>query len=148
MAQRAGLFFTPTSCWHQGRLQVFDEGLYGLTFRDRHPELPVCGSLCSYNDGDALAILRNGSVLGSDQWGGIFSGSYLFDPKTRRTRFRVRIVVPPEGELITGFAAGPDGATLEIFADFEQTLPNSSATVDIAGQPLEIALSFLGPLPN
>lgn len=127
---------------------MFDEGLYGLIFRDHHQGLPRCDAHGSYHDGDALAILRNGSVLGSDQWGGIFSGSYAFDPKTGRTRVRVRIVVPPEGELITGFAAGPDGATIEIFADFEQAMAHSSTTVDIAGQPLDVALSFLGPLPN
>lgn len=116
------------------------EGIYGFTYKGEH-----LGVL----DGDsALVVLRNGKILGSGRSGGVFCGSYEFDGVRQVNWVRVRMQVPPEGELVTGYAAGPDGAVLDIAGSFERAEPSSRAVIEVAGRPVEITLSYLGPLPN
>lgn len=124
----------------EGRHPMLDEGIYTLDYRGEH-----MGQL----DGDsALAVLRNGKILGSDRFGGVFAGSYEFDATNGRNKVHVRMQVPPGGELVNGFAAGPSGALIDIVAAFERAAPASKALVEVAGRPVEIQLTYLGPLPN
>ncbi len=123
-----------------GRDKMLDEGLYSLDYR---------GLRRRKQDGDsALAALRNGKILGSDRFGGVFAGSYEFDQVSQRNNVHVRMQVPPDGELVNGFAAGPSGALLEIVASFERAAPAAKARIEVEGRPIEIQLTYLGPLPN
>jgi transcriptional regulator with XRE-family HTH domain len=117
-----------------------DEGIYGLAYAGEHEG--------DVDSGDALAVLRNGKILGSDRWGGVFTGSYEYDAEARINRVHVRLEVPPEGVLVTGFAAGPRGAMIDVVACFERAAPRTEAMIDIAGRPVEIKLTYLGPVPN
>lgn len=119
---------------------MLDEGLYSLDYR---------GLRRRKHDGDsALAALRNGKILGSDRFGGVFAGNYEFDQVSQRNHVHVRMQVPPDGELVNGFAAGPSGALLEIVASFERAAPSAKARIEVEGRPIEIRLTYLGPLPN
>lgn len=123
-----------------GREKMLDEGIYGFTYKGEH-----LGIL----DGDsALAVLRNGKILGSDRAGAVFAGSYEYDGVNELNKVHVRMQVPPEGELVTGYAAGPDGAVVDIAGNFQRAEPFSKAVIEVAGRPVEITLSYLGPLPN
>jgi hypothetical protein len=125
---------------------LFHEGIYALTFKG-YPG--ANGSPASDTDsGEALAILRNGTVLGSDRFGGLFTGTYAFDPGTGQNMFRVSIDVPPQGELITGFTAGYKGATFDIVAAFDTSLSKAATTIHVAGQPVDVKFTFLGVLPK
>ena len=124
---------------------MFDNGIYQLTFEStagREPE-----GLAIDNSAEALAVLRNGTILGSDCWGGVFSGSYEFDGSLSQNKVRLRVELPPESELITGLASGPEGATIDIAAALG---PSGSvkSIVEIGGCPVAIGWSFLGPLPD
>jgi hypothetical protein len=119
---------------------VFDEGIYGLSYTGTQ--------LSTHDGGEALAVLRNGKILGSDRRGGVFVGSYEFDSVSQTNKFHVRVDVPPAAELITGFSAGPRGASLDIVAMFERPAPIATTTVAVAGEQLELELRYLGPLPN
>lgn len=128
------------------RPDLFHEGIYALTFKG-YPE--PSGSVASdADDGEALAILRNGTILGSDRFGGLFTGTYEFDASTGQNTFRVRIDVPPQGELITGFTAGYKGATFDIVAAFDPTSARAATTIRVAGQPVNVELAFLGVVPK
>ncbi len=124
----------------EGRTKMLDEGIYGLSYRS--------GECCEPAADSALAVLRAGKVLGSDRWGGVFSGSYEFDNKREINTLHVRLRIPADGELVTGFTAGPEGATVDIVGAFARAAPMTTATVDVAGQPVEVQLRYLGPLPN
>ena len=87
-------------------------------------------------------------ILGSDRHGGTFTGSYDFDPEAQTNTLHVRLAVPPGGMLVTGFDAGPKGATLEIVGRFDRAAPVSKSKVEIAGRPVDVQLTYLGPLPN
>ena len=60
----------------QGRSKMIDEGLYNVEYRS--PEQFGLGPTAA--SGSALAVVRNGKILGSDRWGAVFMGSYEFDP--------------------------------------------------------------------
>ncbi|MEQ1717390.1 MAG: helix-turn-helix domain-containing protein [Hyphomicrobium sp.] len=96
----------------------------------------------------ALAVLRNGKILGSDRYGGVFMGSYKFDRAKSLNVVQLRMDVPPEGTLVNGYAAGPKGAHLDISCTIGRAQPVSKATVMVGGQPVGIELTYLGPLPN
>ena len=119
---------------------MLEDGIYGLDYRaqDAHGE----------DGGRALAILRDGKILGSDPWGGLFTGLYDYDPRHCLNKVRLRFDVPPEGVLVTGFCAGPTGATLDIVGAFERTAPKMVTVVDVSGTPVEVQLTYLGPLPG
>lgn len=117
---------------------MLDEGLYSLTYKGEDNGRREFG--------DALAVLRNGKILGSDRWGGVFTGSYEFDTAEAAGRVHLSIDIPPGGELVTGFAAGPHGAAVEIVSRLESPSP-AAAVIEVAGAPVEVHLKFLGPLP-
>ncbi len=128
----------------QGRSKMIDEGLYNLEYRSTGSH----GVDADGTVGSALAVLRNGKILGSDRWGVVFMGSYEFDPVSETNAVHLRLHVPPQGELVTGFAAGSEGAIIEVAGQFERAAPVSRTIADIAGQPLEVTMTYLGALPN
>ncbi len=122
------------------RHKMLDEGIYELFYKAPDTEqIPGESALC---------VLRNGKILGSDRWGGVFEGSYKYDAIRNTNSLHVRLKVPPEGELVTGFSAGPNGATIEVTTTLDRAAPLTQTTVDIADQPVELQMKFLGPLPN
>jgi len=119
---------------------MLEDGIYGLHYTAaRSGEADV---------GSALAVLRAGKILGSDPWGGVFVGSCEFDPDARHHKVRLRFDVPPEGMLITGFSAGPTGAVLDIVGAVERAAPDATMVVEVAGAPVSVQLTYLGPLPS
>jgi len=118
---------------------MLENGIYGLDYRAQN---------AAENGGGALAVLRDGKILGSDPWGGVFTGIYNYDSKERLNEVRLRLDVPPEGVLVTGFCAGPTGATLDIVGTFERAAPKMATVVEVSGAPVEVQLTYLGPLPN
>jgi len=118
---------------------MLEDGIYGLRYT----------ALCEGKPdaGNGLAVLRGGKILGSDPWGGVFAGSCEFDPEARLNKVRLQFDVPPEGTLITGFSAGPTGAVLDIVGAVEAASPSAATVVEVAGTPVSVELTYLGPLP-
>jgi len=101
------------------------------------------------HDGDhALAVLRNGKLIGADRHGGMFEGSYRYDRRRATNIIELRLEIPPDGLLISGLAVGPAGASLSVICSIAKAVPVSRTTVEIAGRMVAIELSFLSPLPN
>ncbi len=119
---------------------MLEDGIYALRFAATHDGEPEQGS--------GLAVLREGKVLGSDPLGAVFSGTYEFDSNRNLNKVRLRLDVAPDGILVTGFAAGPAGATLDVVGAFATAPRDTSAFIQIAGAPLGVQISYLGPLPN
>ena len=122
---------------------MLDDGVYGLSFESRGggdaDPLPL-------HRGEALAVLRGGRVVGSDPHGGVFRGRCRYDATRGEAIVEVRLAVPPNGVLLTGLEAGPDGAFLDIAGRFPLPRPVSSAVIDLGGMPVAVALRFVGPL--
>lgn len=114
------------------------DGVYSLAFSRCDGEI----------SGRGVAVLREGRIAGSDRGGGVFTGSYVFDPRTSRNAVKLQITAPPSGVFVNGVAAGPGGAAFDVSALLDRPQPVSTVIVEAAGRPIEIELSYLGPLPN
>ena len=119
---------------------MIDDGVYGLSFEA--PAVPGAEQLAS----EGLAVLRGGLILGSDPHGGVFRGRYHYDPACGEAVVEVQLAIPPHGVLLTGLAAGPEGAFVDVSGRFRPRHPISSAVVEIAGAPVAVELRFMGPL--
>jgi transcriptional regulator with XRE-family HTH domain len=120
-----------------GRNQMLDEGIYHVVYKGE-----------TNDEGAATLVLRNGKISGTDIAGGSFDGTYVFDPATGLNTVMLAMRVPPGVELVTGLSSGPFGATVPILANLKRAAPRSTATVNVAGRPVEVQLTFLRPLPN
>jgi hypothetical protein len=119
---------------------MLEDGIYGLRYT------AVCEGRS--DAGNALAVLRRGRIFGSDPWGGLFVGICVFDPDARLNKVRLQFDVPPEGTLITGFSASPAGAVLDIVGAVEGAAPLAATVVEVAGAPVNVEITYLGPLPH
>lgn len=123
---------------------MLDDGIYGLRFEPDGAGADVGRS--SFTGGEALAVLRQGRILGSDPYGGVFRGRCRYDAARGEAIVDVRLAVPPYGVLLTGLQAGADGTFLDISGRFPLPKPVSSAVIDLGGVPVAVALRFVGPL--
>lgn len=114
------------------------DGLYSLSFGDRQDR--------EARDGFALAVLKDGKVLGSDVWGGLFEGEYRLCAAHGVGLVELSVDVPQHGELVTGFCAGPQGTRLRALATFELSEGCPSSRVEIGGDVVQLRLDYLGPI--
>ncbi len=117
---------------------MFRNGIYRIDYRNPNDETAPRD--------DALVVFRDGKIIGADRHGGVFTGA------SRGTNgpleaIGVHMTVPPGGELITGLVAGPEGATFDILSRLDPALDHQTATIDLAGAPIDLSVSYLGPLP-
>ena len=148
-ARAANRSFNPavSKISRRGRMVAPRRGEIDARKRDIWPAL--CGFARRRSRGrSGLAVLREGKVLGSDPLGAVFTGTYQFDPARQLNKVRLRLDVPADGVPVTGFAAGPSGATLDIVSAFAGTLAETTSFIQIAGAPVGVQIRYLGPLPN
>lgn len=121
---------------------MLEDGVYGLSFAspdaDRSDDAPVRS--------EGLAVVRGGCILGSDRHGGVFRGRCRYDAARGEAIVEVRLAVPPHGVLLTGLAAGPEGAFLDVAARFQPSPPVSSTVIEVGGVTVAVELRFFGPL--
>ena len=118
---------------------MFSEGLYGLDYQAATDMPDVIGS--------GLAMLRAGKIIGTDRCGSVFIGACEYDRHHRVSRVSVRMQVPPDGELVTGVPTGAEGATFDITVTIKAALVVET-TVEVAGRPVNVKLTYIGPLPH
>ncbi len=121
---------------------MLPDGIYGLSFE-------IGCSASSGADtarGDGLAVLRGGRIVGSDPNGGLFKGHCRYDAGCGEAVIQVQLAIPPNGVLLTGLQAGPEGAFIDVSGRFPPATPVSSAVVDVGGAPLRVELRYVGRL--
>ena len=119
---------------------MLSDGIYRIEYRS---------SLATEGPADcALAVLRDGEILGSDKHGGLYLGTYEREPATGRERIFLRLEIPPAGVLVTGKTGGTSGGFVDIEAAFEKQVAPYRVIIDVVGRPVAIELVYIGPLPN
>lgn len=116
----------------------FCNGIYKVVY-DEGPE--------AQSPEHALVVVRDGSLLGSEPNGGIFSGTVTCDD-TGTSAISATLTVPPFGELITGFAAGPAWAKVAVTTALDACKAAQQAVVEVNGIPLPVTVCYIGPLPD
>ena len=96
----------------------------------------------------ALAILREGHILGSDKFGGVFEGRLFPDSDGGAEWVVLKLRVPPGGCLVTGLCVGGDGAQLELRGNLHRSRSGWRGALDVAGETVEVRFQFVGALPH
>lgn len=122
------------------RTHRINEGVYALSYHGLDRGLRT--------EGEAIAILRNGNIMGSDRAGAIFRGTYIFDRFRATNKVHIQLSIPPAGMLVNGHAAGADGAAIDVVGEFRRKPCDTAIVLKVAGRPVEIQLNYLGPVPN
>lgn len=117
---------------------MFRNGIYRIDYRSPNDDLIASE--------DALFVVRDGSIIGADRHGGVYAGSQ-FGTRGALDGVRVQMTAPPGGEMVTGTIAGPDGAVIDIVSKLDPARNFQTATVEVAGNPVEISVAYLGPFP-
>ena len=123
-----------------GRSQAFDQGMYQFTY--------IVPTDAELETNTALCVLRNGKIRGGDPWGGVYSGTYTFSATSQKTVVQMQLHIPSGGTLITGQSVGDDGAKFELSGTFARPQPQAKSRVKFEGIPVDIVLTYLGPLPE
>ena len=118
---------------------MFRDGIYRIAYSS--------GLQPERVDDEALVIVRDGQIMGSDPHGGVYLGTTSIHPHAGAAVFSLRAEVPPEGVLVTGFTAGSEGASLTVSGTIDPQAKNQHATVNIGGENVVIEVTYLGPLP-
>jgi len=116
---------------------MFRNGIYRIDYRNPNDDVAA---------DDALFVVRDGSIIGADRHGGVYSGSQ-FRTTGALDGVRVQMTAPPGGEFVTGAIAGPDGAVVDIMSKLDPACNFQTATINVEGDPVEISVAYLGPLP-
>ena len=116
---------------------MFRNGIYRIDYRSADD---------TGTPDDALFVVRDGSIIGADRHGGVYSGSQRHTSGALDS-VRIQLTVPPGGALVTGRVAGLDGAHIDLTSKLDATRDFQIATIDVGGSPVEISVSYLGPLP-
>ncbi|MEQ1671527.1 MAG: hypothetical protein ABL893_11765 [Hyphomicrobium sp.] len=118
---------------------MFRNGIYKVSYRSKDDP--------SSFPQDALALMRNGKIIGADRHGGVFTGEPVCGGGPLES-LKLNFTLPPGGELVTGYVAGAGGACLDLNGRFDPALDRQTATVEICGAPVEVVVTYLGPLPG
>lgn len=124
------------------RTPPVQDGLYSLRYGP--PGSPPTSS----DDGGGIALLKAGRIVGSDDGGGKFKGSYQFDSARQTFHFRVWLRVPPEGQLTIALDNAKAGSLVEVVAELDRPDPFASTVAHIEGRPLILTFAYLGPMPD
>ena len=97
--------------------------------------------------GEALAILRDGEILGSDQFGGVFEWRIVNGGGNGPDRVFVKLRIPPGGCLVTGYCVGDEGAVVDISGTLIGRNSNGGGTFEVIVEKVEVRFRYVGPAP-
>lgn len=118
---------------------MLKDGLYELFYRAaRSPD---------GNYQSMLLVLRAGRVLAADPWGGVCMGRVVRNKTSRTYRINVRMLVPAGGMLVTDDTPRTESTEIEIGAEIGDPA-DGIGQVEIAGQAVNIAFKYQGPIPG
>ena len=88
-----------------------------------------------------MATLRDGEILYSDQFGGVFEG------RNGPDRVFLKLRIPPGGCLVTGYCVGGEGAVVDIRGTLIVRDSNGGGTFEVICEKVEVRFRYVGPAP-
>lgn len=117
-------------------VQSLPDGMYRLEHRGL------------FNNGAGLMLVDKGRVRGTDTGGGRYEGTCHLQSDGPNYHFSVDVYFPPNANLVNGVVVGPEGLRARLTGDFARPDPVALAIVQLGGQPVEVKLTYFGPLPE
>ncbi|MBU2580333.1 MAG: hypothetical protein KJ622_01255 [Alphaproteobacteria bacterium] len=132
---KAGIYQDNGEC---GLLDVWRDGLYRVHFA-------VEGRAVE-ESGEALVVLREGSIFGSDKFGGVFEGQLVVRPSGRGAGLRLQVRVPPGGVLVTGKRVGFEECVVDVSGELSHEDQEFGGICELLGERLVVKFRYIGIL--
>ncbi len=97
--------------------------------------------------GEALAVLRDVEIRGSDQFGGVFEGRIVNGGWNGPDRVFLKLHIPAGGCFVTGYCVGGDGALVDISGALIGRDSNGGGTFEVICEKVEVRFRYVGPAP-
>ncbi|MBU1209861.1 MAG: hypothetical protein KJ587_01130 [Alphaproteobacteria bacterium] len=120
------------NCWQ--------DGLYSVTYLDE-------GESDSRRS-STLAVLREGTIFGSDEHGGVFEGLFATTRCGSAACVVLRLRVPPGGVLLTGERVGTAEAVVDVVGVLSGKGGELKGVCEIRGHWMGMRLRYVGRLPQ
>lgn len=97
---------------------------------------------------EALAVLRDGAVLASDEMGGVLEGRLVTSAcgSVHCALFMLRL--PPGVFALAGLAAGPRELVVDVSGFFDKSGDDLCGRIEVEGLLLEVVFRYIGSLPS
>jgi hypothetical protein len=117
------------------------EGFYAMYYRSTASGVTGTGM--------GMLVLDSGIVIGCDVAGGIYDGTYEFNPRTDMLDMKVTARIPAGAVLVTGVPA----QAVPLVFDIEESLPRQldakhPATVTVPGRDVVVVFHKLRDFPS
>jgi hypothetical protein len=94
----------------------------------------------------AMLVFRAGTIVGIDEHGGQYDGTYAFDATRNLTVCDVVLTVADGVRLITGRSFDHSGAKVRLVGEMPTPQPVARFSLDLAGRAVDVALRCIRPL--
>jgi hypothetical protein len=93
-------------------------------------------------------VFRNGAFVGIGQTGAIYEGAYWANPGTNTFEFDGCVRFPAGIPLVTGPATSPEPVIIPFKGRGPEPAPEANFTLMLDGQPVEVSMSYVCPIPG
>ncbi|KUO60337.1 MAG: hypothetical protein APF80_07205 [Alphaproteobacteria bacterium BRH_c36] len=118
----------------------WQDGLYSVTYLHE-------GEIDSRRS-RTLAVLREGTIVGSDEHGGVFEGLFATTRCGSAAYVVLKLRVPPGGVLVTGERVGETEAVVEVAGVLSNRNGELQGVCDIRGHWMGMRFRYVGRLPH
>jgi hypothetical protein len=101
----------------------------------------------SYNT-RTIIVVHNGAFFGIGEMGAHYRGTFKYDPVRKVHPFDCMVTFPPNTPLVTGGKIGPQGAVMPFQGEVKVQLPRSRFSYLFDGRAIDVALTYVRPLPG
>ncbi len=98
--------------------------------------------------GVGLIVLYTGLVVGADEAGGKYDGTYEFNPRSEMIDIDIVVTIPPGVQTVMGAPALPEKTQFPIKASFPRETPEHPIQVNTPFGPIKVVVRFLRGFPD
>ena len=93
-------------------------------------------------------VLRKGAFVGIGQTGALYEGAYWANQATKSLDFDGCVRFPPGVALVTGLQVRPDAVILPFKGSAPQPSPDANFCLQLQGQPVQVSMTYVSPIPG
>ena len=93
-------------------------------------------------------VIRNGKFSGVGQAGALYHGTCMLDPARNLYQMAGTATLKANTSTVTGFLTGDQDATFPIKAELSSPDPSTRFSIDFAGRSVDVAATYVCPIPG
>ena len=98
--------------------------------------------------GFGIIVLDTQVVVGTDMAGGLYDGTYQFNPDTNMLEAKIKVTIPAGAWLVQGIPAQDKKWNFEFEASFRRETTETPVTVQTPFGPVNVVFRYLRGFPS